>query len=122
MELLSGEALKHRFVHGWFARGGRRVLLTRSPHQGLLAFERQSADLRGGLTRPQIPYNDHAMPLGFFFALLVLARPPGLGGQREDSERPPRLLCGFAFRVLPQKPMSSTRFFMWNQCCPNWPA
>jgi monoamine oxidase len=32
-----------------------------------------------------------------------LSRPPGLGGQREDRERPSRLLCGFAFRVLPQK-------------------
>src|ERR1700732_1011211 len=43
------------------------------------------------------------MPLGFFFAFLVLACPPGLGGQRENRERPSRVFCGFAFRVLPQE-------------------
>src|SRR5713226_1600586 len=43
------------------------------------------------------------MPLGFFFAFLVLPGPPGLGGQREDRERPSRVFRGFAFRVLAQK-------------------
>lgn len=52
--------------------------------------------------RETIPYDD-AMPLGFFSSFLVLTRPPGLGGQREGRERPPRVFCGFAFRGLPQK-------------------
>src|ERR1700730_2600774 len=50
-----------------------------------IGFERQSPDLRSGLTRPQIPYNDDAMPLGFFVALFVRIRPPRLRGEIESS-------------------------------------